>query len=567
MAAGKLSSVEGSKSASRGLRGALGEELASSAAQFSDAAYDLLKFHGVYEQYDRDSATERKQQGLDKEWQCMARVRIPGGRLTAQQWLALDDLTERRANGTLRITTRQALQFHGVLKGDLRELVGEIESHLLTTMAACGDVARNVMATPAPIADKRHEILRDAAIFLSSALLPKTRAHHEIFVDGVKVSTAEAEPEPLYGKTYLPRKFKTAVGTVDDNSVDLFANDLALIAIFDGDELKGWNVAIGGGLGLTHNRANTYARLATLVCFVEPQDLLAIAEAVVRLHRDHGDRTDRKHARLKYVVDALGTPACKAILEADLGKSLADPVATAPVQIPDHLGWHAQGDGKFWLGVPVPSGRVGDFGPEEGDVRLRTALREVVQRFGVDPILTPDQDILLSNANEGDRAAIEAVLRSHNVKLAHERSKLDRLTLACPALPTCGLALGEAERVRDQLVADIDAALARQGLAGEGMTVRITGCPNGCARSYIGDVGIVGRTANDYALFVGGDREGTRLNFRLVDRMPFVDIPATLEQLFAQWRDGREGKERFGDWCARIGVETLLGFISQKQAA
>ncbi len=227
----------------------MGEELASSAAQFSDAAYDLLKFHGVYEQYDRDTATERKQAGIDKEWQCMARVRIPGGRLTAQQYLALDALCERRANGTLRITTRQAIQFHGILKGDLRQLIGELESSLLTTMAACGDVARNVMTTPAPIADARHQILRDAADLLSVSLLPKTRAHHEIFVDGVKLPPSEAPDEPLYGKTYLPRKFKTALGTVDDNSADLYANDLALFAIFDGDKLKGWNVAIGGGLG------------------------------------------------------------------------------------------------------------------------------------------------------------------------------------------------------------------------------------------------------------------------------------------------------------------------------
>jgi sulfite reductase (ferredoxin) len=563
MATGKLSSVEGSKSASLGLRGTLGEELASSAAQFSDAAYDLLKFHGVYEQYDRDTATERKQAGLDKEWQCMARVRIPGGRLTAKQWLALDALAEKRANGTLRITTRQAIQFHGILKGDLRQLVGELESHLLTTMAACGDVARNVMTTPAPIADERHQILRDAADLLSVSLLPKTRAHHEIFVDGVKLPSSVAEPEPLYGKTYLPRKFKTALGTVDDNSADLYANDLALFAIFDGDELKGWNVAIGGGLGLTHNRANTYARLATLVCFVEPDDLLPIAEAVVRLHRDHGDRSDRKHARLKYVVDALGTPACKAILEADLGKQLAAPVQMAPVQIPDHLGWHAQGDGKFWLGVPVPSGRVADI----DGVLLRTALREIVTRYNLDPVLTPDQDVLLSNARQEDRAAIEGLLRDYGVKLAEERTRVDKLTLACPAFPTCGLALGEAERVRDQLVADIDAALTRQGLAGEGMTVRITGCPNGCARPYVGDIGVVGRTANDYALFVGGDREGTRMNFRLIDRMPFTDIPATLEQLFAQWRDRRDGKERFGDWCARTGLETLLGFITERQAA
>ncbi|MDB5364919.1 MAG: NADPH-dependent assimilatory sulfite reductase hemoprotein subunit, partial [Rhodospirillales bacterium] len=549
--------------ASRGLYGPLGEELVSSAAQFSDAAYDLLKFHGIYEQYDRDTATERKQAGFDKEWQCMARVRIPGGRLTAQQWLALDALCERRANGTLRITTRQAIQLHGVLKTELRQTIADIESTLLTTMAACGDVARNVMTTPAPIADKRHQVLRDAADLLSVSLLPRTRAHHEIFVGGVKLPPTEADPEPLYGRTYLPRKFKTALGTVDDNSADLYANDLALFAIFDGDVLRGWNVAIGGGLGLTHNKANTYARLASLICFVEPDDLLPIAEAVVRLHRDHGDRTDRKHARLKYVVDALGTPACKAILEADLGKQLAAPVQMAPVTIPDHLGWHAQGDGKFWLGVPVPSGRVADI----EDVKLRTALREIVTRYGVDPVLTPDQDVLLSNAGAEDRAGIEALLRAHGVKLAEERTRLDKLTLACPAFPTCGLALGEAERVRDQLVADIDAALARQGLAGEGMTVRITGCPNGCARPYIGDVGIVGRTANDYALFVGGDREGTRMNFRLIDRMPFDTIPATLEQLFAQWRDGRNGKEPFGDWCARVGVEALLGFIATRQAA
>jgi sulfite reductase (ferredoxin) len=314
---------------------------------------------------------------------------------------------------------------------------------------------------------------------------------------------------------------------------------------------------------MTHNKANTYPRLASLICFVEPDDLLPIAEAVVRLHRDHGDRTDRKHARLKYVVDALGLPACKAILEADLGKSLAAPRATAPVTVPDHLGWHAQGDGKFWLGVPVPSGRVADT----REVGLRTALREIVTRYSIDPVLTPDQDVLLSNAREEDRAGIEAILCAHGVKLAEERSALDKLTLACPAFPTCGLALGEAERVRDQLVHDVDAALTRQGLAGEGLTMRITGCPNGCARPYNGDVGIVGRTANDYALYVGGDRAGTRLNFKLIDRMPLDAVPPTLETLFGRWRDGRDGVEAFGDWCARVGHEALLDYVAARQAA
>jgi sulfite reductase (ferredoxin) len=563
MSSGKLSGVESIKAQSQGLRGSLAAELASSAVQFTDEAYNLLKFHGSYEQYDRDTATERKQHGLEKEWQCMLRTRSPGGRLTAAQYLALDALADRYGNGTLRITTRQGFQFHGVLKGDLRPLIVEINQALLTTMSACGDVVRNVTATPAPRADAKHRKLQADAALLSTALLPKSRAYYEIFIDGKEVTTAEPEDEPLYGATYLPRKFKIGLAAPEDNTIDVLSNDLALIGLFEGDRLVGYNIAVGGGLGMTHNKPHTYPRLATLVAFVTPEDMVAGVEAVIRLQRDHGDRSDRRHARLKYVVDAKGLPWIKAELDRYFGRPMEPPRPMPKLEVPEILGWQEQGDGRWWLGIPVSSGRIADEGP----AKVRSAIRAIVDRFGADPILTPHQDVLLSNIEIADRTAIDAILAEHGVRPAESLSPLDRWTLACPALPTCGLALSEAERVRDNLVGEVEAALARQGLAGERLSLRITGCPNGCARSYTGDIGIVGRTANDYALFVGGDFEGTRLSFRLIDRIPLAQIPPILELLFAAFAAERRPGEGFGDFCSRIGHDKLLGLVPSAKAA
>jgi sulfite reductase (ferredoxin) len=542
------SKVEQVKLASRGLRGSLADEAGNGAPTFGNANAVLLKFHGIYQGYDRDSATELKQRGLGKQHQLMVRVRIPGGRLTAAQYAALDDLAEHYADGTLRLTTRQSIQFHGVLKRDSKAAVAAIDRALLTSLAACGDVVRTVTTVPAPIRDAVHARLEADARRLSAHLLPKSGAYHEVWLDGAAV--AGEGDETLYGRTYLPRKFKIGIATPADNSIDVLTNDLGIVALFEKGELVGYNFALGGGLGMTHNKPRTFPRLASLVAFVAPDDLLAAAEAVVRLHRDHGDRSDRRHARLKYVIAEHGEAWAKARLEEYLGKALEPPRSMPAFEVRDHLGWHEQGDGRLYLGVPVPSGRVAGA--------LRRALREAIDRFGLDPIVSPSQDLILSNVAPQDRTAIEAILRASGVALAQDLSPVRRWSLACPALPTCGLALTEAERVHDPLIGGIEAALARHGLERERLSVRITGCPNGCARPYSGDIGIVGRMPGFYALYVGGDFEGTRLNFPLLDRVAESEVGDTLEPLFALFARERAPGEGFGDFCQRAGKDRLL---------
>jgi sulfite reductase (ferredoxin) len=547
--------VERLKEGSQLLRGRLADELAEGGTQVSEDAYNLLKFHGTYEQHDRDTATALKQQGLEKAYSFMVRVRMPGGQLTAAQYLSLDALADRYGDGTLRITTRQGIQFHGVVKGNLKPAIAAINDTLLTTFAACGDVARNVMTSPAPVRDAVHRRLEADASRLSRALLPQSRAYHQIFLDEDGVETDIAgESEPLYGPTYLPRKFKIGLAIPQDNTVDVLTNDLGLIALFEGDHLVGYNVAVGGGLGMTHNRADTYPRLATLAGFVGPDDLLAIVQAVIKLHRDHGDRTDRKRARLKYVVEDNGIDWVRARLAETLGAPLAPPREMAAFAVPELLGWHAQGDGRWWLGVPVSSGRICD----SEQAALRTAVREVVRQFGANPVMTPQQDVLLTDIAEADRAAVWSVLRAHHVILAGELTPLARWALACPALPTCGLALAEAERVRDPIVADIERLMRRHGLAQERISLRITGCPNGCARSYTGDIGLVGRVPGAYAIFVGGDFEGTILSFKLMERVKQADIAAVLDPILAEFARSRLPAEPFGAFCRRHGAEALL---------
>ena len=553
----KRSGVEFLKEGSRGLRGLLADELAAGGTQVSEDAYNLLKFHGSYEQYDRDTATELKQQGQEKAYSFMVRVRMPGGRLTAAQYLELDKLSDTYGNATLRITTRQGIQFHGVLKGELKPAIAAINHTLLTTQAACGDVVRNVMTTPAPTHDAVHARLEADARMLSEKLLPESRAYHQIFLDEPDRENSGQEMEPLYGPTFLPRKFKIAIVTPEDNTPDVMANDLGVIAIFDGQTLLGYNLAIGGGLGMTHNRKDTYPRLASLIGSVGPEELLAATEAVIRFQRDHGDRGDRKRARLKYVLDDLGLDFVRDGVALHFGRPLAAPLPMPAFRVPELLGWHEQGDGNLWLGVPVPSGRIEDAGA----IRLRTALRELVATHGIDPIMTPQQDVLLPAIHPRDRAAVEALLRGHGVKLANDYSPLGLWALACPALPSCGLALTEAERVRQPIVEVIDASLRRHGLENERISLRITGCPNGCARSYTGDIGLVGRVPGSYAIFVGGDFEGTRLSFKLLERVKLAELGTKLEPLFAAFAADRQPNEGFGNFCNRLGLDTLLGLI------
>ncbi|MFQ5984026.1 MAG: NADPH-dependent assimilatory sulfite reductase hemoprotein subunit [Alphaproteobacteria bacterium] len=561
----KPSKVEVIKQESRYLHGTIAEQLAQDASLFGEADYQLLKFHGTYQQYDRDTATARKQKGLDKEYRFMVRLKIPGGRLTADQYLAVDDLAGLYANGTLRITTRQDFQLHGVIKKHLKATIAAINATLLTTLGACGDVVRNITTSPAPIRDPVHQRLEEDARRLTKALLPRTRAYHEIWLNGERVKLdrdEKEEAEPIYGKVYLPRKFKIGLTVPDDNSIDVLTHDVAIIALFDGDELEGYNFALGGGMGMTHNKPNTFPRLATPIAFAEPDDLVPVTEAIVKLQRDYGDRSDRKRARLKYVVEENGAAWTKATLERYFGGPLAPPRPMPPLRVPDHRGWHPQGDGKWYLGVPVSSGRIVD---RKGE-RLRTALREVIGRHRLDPVLTPEQDIILSNVAQEHQAEVEAALKGHGVLLAEDLSPVRLNALACPALPTCGLALTEAERVKLPLIAEIEEALRRYDLERERISVRIVGCPNGCARPYTGDIGIVGRMPGHYALYVGGDFEGTRLSHRLLDKVALKDLVATLEPLFALFACERLPGEAFGDLCHRLGPRLLRQVVDDARA-
>jgi sulfite reductase (ferredoxin) len=551
-----ISKAEAVKQQSRQLRGNLARDLADTATPFDNAGYSLLKFHGIYQGYDRDSATERKQRGDSKIWQFMVRVRIPGGRLTAAQYLALDALAGEYANGSLRVTTRQSIQFHGVVKPGLKATIAGIDEALLTTLAACGDVVRTVTTVPVPRRDAVHDRLEADARRLSTHLLPKTGAYHEIWVDGEKIT--EEGPDPLYGERYLPRKFKIGLAIPEDNTIDVLTNDLGIVALFEDDRLAGYNFFVGGGHGMTHNKPETYPRLATPVAFVEPDDLLDAAAAVVRLHRDWGDRGNRRHARLKYVIAERGEEWARERLSEDLGKPLAPCRPMPDFAVPDHLGWHEQGDGKLFLGLPIASGRIAD----DERSQIRSALREIVERFGVDPILMPSQDIILSEIDPADRTAIEAVLRAYRVRLAEELLPVERWALACPALPSCGLALTEAERVRDDIVGAIAERLERWGLAGERLSIRITGCPNGCARPYTGDIGIVGRVPGFYSLYVGGDFEGTRLNQAIAERLDIAGLADALDPLFALWAASRRPGEGFGDFCHRIGLAPLQQVVA-----
>ena len=562
-----ISKAEAIKQQSRQLRGRLEQDLADAAKPFDNEGYSLLKFHGIYQGYDRDTATELKQRAEEKVWQFMVRVRIPGGRLTADQYLALDELADHHANGSLRVTTRQSIQYHGVIKSGLKETIAQINRSLLTTLAACGDVVRTVTTVPVPRADPVHRRLDEDARRLSIYLLPKTGAYHEIWLDGEKLAPdpdpglapdagpgiTEEAPDPLYGARYLPRKFKIGLAIPEDNTIDVLTNDLGIVALFEDDTLTGYNLYLGGGHGMTHNNPKTYPRIATPVAFVRPDDLLQAAAAVVRLHRDYGDRGNRRHARLKYVIAERGEAWARDRLSEDLGKPL-EPCRPMPAfRVPDHMGWHEQGNGRLFLGLPISSGRIVD----DERAQLRTALRQIVRRFGCDPILMPSQDIILSNIAAEDREPITAILRSYKVRLGEDLLPVERWAMACPALPSCGLALTEAERVRDDIVAAIAAQLRSWGLEDERLSVRITGCPNGCARPYSGDIGIVGRMPGFYSLFVGGDFEGTRLNEPIADKLALAEIANALDPIFGLFAGSRAPGEGFGDFCHRLGRETL----------
>lgn len=549
--------VEQVKVESQGLRGPLSADLENADAFLSEAGKVLIKFHGSYEQTDRD-----KRGAAAREYQFMVRSKLPGGRLTAAQYLAHDDIATQYGNATLRITTRQGIQFHGVVKGHLRDTIRNLNHALVTTFGACGDVVRNVMCCPAPSEDPQRQVVQAIADRLSAETLPKTKAYHQIWVDGEAI--VDDEHDPLYGTTYLPRKFKAAIAFAGDNCMDIFTNDAGLIALFGEDgALAGFNVVAGGGMGVTHNKETTFARLADVVGFVAPEHAVDVIKAIVTVHRDFGNRTDRKRARLKYVLHEWGLEKFQRELQARVPFAIEPPRPMPSFHVDDHLGWHAHGPDKWSLGLPVDSGRIADTGNE----RVRTGIRDVVSHFRTDVQLTAQQNILLSGIRTADRAEVEARLDAHGIVTVGRISGIRRNSLACPALPTCGLAISEAERVLPRILADIERTLDDVGLPAEPIVFRMTGCPNGCARPYVAEVALVGRSLDKYLLYLGGDVTGTRLARPFLDLVPLGSVAATLKPLLVRYRDERRAGEAFGDYCDRVGFEALKGFIAEATEA
>jgi sulfite reductase (NADPH) hemoprotein beta-component len=545
-----LSPVEGIKTRSRGLRGSLVESLADPVTgAIAEDDTQLIKFHGSYQQDDRDQRDERRQQKLEPAYSFMIRTRLPGGVATPTQWLALDALTREFGNGTLKLTTRQAFQVHGVVKRHLKDSFRALNQVAIDCIAACGDVNRNVMAGINPAESALHAEVHAFACGLSEHLLPHTKAYHEVWLDGQKL-TGEAEREPLYGPTYLPRKFKAAVVLPPHNDVDIFTQDLGFIAIVEKGKLIGFNLTAGGGLGATHGESATFPRLADVIGYFPKERLNEVAAAVMTTQRDFGDRTNRKHARLKYTIHDLGLPWFKEELARRLGGPLEAPKPVSFKTRGDRFGWIKGTNDRWNLTLRVPGGRVLD-GPEQ---RWCSGLRAYAERNLGELRLTPNQNLMLAEIPESEKAAVTALVASYGLGIHETATRVSRDALACVALPTCPLAMAEAERYMVAFSARIDELLVRHGLAGEAVSVRITGCPNGCARPYVAEIALIGKAPGRYNLMLGSDALGTRLNVLYRENIDEATILAALDPLIAGWAAGRQKAESFGDWCVRSEV-------------
>ena len=544
----KLTHNEEIKAATPTLAGTIAATLNDAGADhFSEDDNQFLKFHGSYQQDDRDL---RK---TGKKYIMMVRSRIPGGVMTANQWRVFDDLSARYGNNTLRVTTRQTIQFHGILKSNLRAVIKAINESLLSTLAACGDVNRNVLAPPTPAYTKAREQVFHDCRRVALALAPQTGAYHSIWIDGEQLDLEKPENknfvDPLYGKTYLPRKFKVAFAIPPVNDQDIFTNCLGLVAIVENDRLIGYNLAVGGGMGRSHGNEATYPRLADVIGFFKPEKLVDVAKAVLTIHRDFGDRTDRKHARLKYIVAERGADWTRAEIEKRASIKLEPARPFKFTSTGDLYGWHQAVDGKWFLTLFVETGRVKDT----AERRLKTALRQIAEKFpNLEFRLSANQNVILANIAETEKAAINALLADHGVKTENQATALHAASMACPALPTCGLALAESERMLPGLIDRIEKLCGDLGLGGEEIIIRSTGCPNGCSRPYMAEIAFVGKAPGRYQVWLGGDTAGTRLNRIWKDMIKDEEIENELRAVLARFAKERNSDERFGDWCDRV---------------
>ena len=547
----KLSANEGIKTRSNFLRGTITDGLANeiTGALAADDT-QVTKFHGFYQQDDRDIRAERKEQKLEPLHSFMLRARVPGGVCTPAQWLTINNIAdELTMSGSIRLTTRQTFQYHGILKGDIRPVIQGLHSVLLDSIAACGDVNRNVLATTNPIESSLHKDVYQWAVRISEHLLPKTRAYHEIWIDNEKVASSEPEDEPIYGPTYLPRKFKTAVVVPPHNDVDVYTNDLGFIAIAENGVLTGFNVTAGGGMGATHGEPDTYPRLASDLGFINPDDTLKVAEAILTTQRDFGNRESRKHARLKYTIDRMGVDAFRKEVEARSGVTFQPVVPVTFTQQGDRLGWVAGEDGKHHLTLFIENGRILDFPGRS----LKTGLLEIAKVHKGDFRMTANQNIIVAGVAPEDRKQIEQLAREHNL-YGGTLSVLRENAMACVALPTCALAMAEAERYLPDLITHYEALQVKHGIEKDAIVVRMTGCPNGCGRPYVAEIGFVGKAPGRYNMHIGGDGLGTRLNTLYKENITEATILEETDALFARYASERVTGERFGDFVHRAGI-------------
>jgi sulfite reductase (ferredoxin) len=558
---GPPSPIEKIKAQSNYLRGQIAEELAQPTDHFTTETAHLLKHHGIYQQDDRDHRVLLGDLGMRKPkkiYQFMVRTGVPGGRLTSRQLLAQIELADKYGNGTLRITSRQDLQMHGLAKQDLRAVLKRIREVGLTTLSSCGDMHRNVVCCPAPYrSDPVHGQIQWMAGQIAEALAPRTHAYREIWLDDASATCppqAAAEAEPLYGKTYLPRKFKVGLSLPGDNCADVYCQDVGLLAVSRNYDVIGYNVLVGGGMGMTPAHTSTFAALAQRMAYARADQILDLLRAIVGVFRDFGNRSDRKRARLKYLVADWGLERFKKQVEQYLGYELPPPEPDDVWDIDDHLGWREQGDGRWFYGLHVPSGRIQDT----GEVRLKSALREICDGHAPAIYLTPGQSLLLGDIHWDDRLHVEDHLRRSGLHLVGEISPVCRWSGACVSLPSCPLALTESERALPAIIKGLEVEVARLGLQQDVFALRMTGCTNGCSRPYNADIGIVGRAAGRYAIYLGGRRVGDRLGFLYRDGVPLEQLVAALTAVLGHFKQHRFDGETLGDFCHRLGCEGLV---------
>ncbi|MEC0696943.1 assimilatory sulfite reductase (NADPH) hemoprotein subunit [Bacillus atrophaeus] len=550
---GSPSDVEDIKEKSDYLRGTLKEVMLDRiSAGIPDDDNRLMKHHGSYLQDDRDLRNERQKQKLEPAYQFMLRVRMPGGVSTPAQWLVMDDLSQKYGNNTLKLTTRETFQMHGILKWNMKKTIQEINEALLDTIAACGDVNRNVMCASNPYQSEIHTEVYEWSKKLSDDLLPRTRAYHEIWLDEERVAgTPETEEvEPMYGPLYLPRKFKIGIAVPPSNDVDVFSQDLGFIAIVEEGKLVGFNVAIGGGMGMTHGDQATYPQLAKVIGFCKPEQMYDVAEKVITIQRDYGNRSVRKNARFKYTVDRLGVETVKAELENRLGWSLAEAKAFHFDHNGDRYGWVKGVEGKWHFTLFVEGGRITDY----DDYKLMTGLREIAKVHTGEFRLTSNQNLIISNVTSQNKDAISSLIEKYGLTDGRQHSALRRSSMACVALPTCGLAMAEAERYLPVLIDKLEDIVNENGLRDEEITIRMTGCPNGCARHALGEIGFIGKAPGKYNMYLGAAFDGSRLSKMYRENIGEEEILSELNVLLSRYAKERNEGEHFGDFVIRAGV-------------